>query len=88
MTWSASSQSCISIFTIEANSDDKAYKWTMTNEATNLTMEGLSPCQEYNITLKTYDNSNILISNKTAKIQTEYEGNYQCARLKKNDKLI
>ncbi|XP_075165181.1 protein tyrosine phosphatase 52F [Haematobia irritans] len=75
MTWETEHRSCVLNFQIEAKSADNSQtlRWTVTNENNFLEMEGLHPCQEYTIQLKTYNVSNNLISNSTQAARTEYK---------------
>uniref|UniRef100_A0A1I8PP92 protein-tyrosine-phosphatase n=1 Tax=Stomoxys calcitrans TaxID=35570 RepID=A0A1I8PP92_STOCA len=75
MTWSTEHRTCVQNFQIEAKSADNSQtlRWTVTNEITFLEMEGLYPCQDYTIQLKTYNISNVLISNNTRASRTEYK---------------
>uniref|UniRef100_T1PDP8 protein-tyrosine-phosphatase n=1 Tax=Musca domestica TaxID=7370 RepID=T1PDP8_MUSDO len=74
MTWQSQHRTCISNFLIEAKSVDNSliFKWTVTNDITFLLMEGLHPCQDYIIQLKTNDINNSLIATSTANASTEY----------------
>ncbi|XP_073844444.1 protein tyrosine phosphatase 52F isoform X2 [Musca autumnalis] len=74
MTWQSENRTCILNFLIEAKSQDNSliFKWTVTNDIDFLQMDGLNPCQNYTIQLKTYNINNSIISTVPAEARTEY----------------